>query len=199
MRRSRKRRTTPVEVGPRSPRPNTCAGQTITTGSPRAATRSASVSAAALDSAYGTPSPGGNALRSSTAPCGFAGPTAPIEDVCTTRSTPARSASSITIRVPSTFTRSSSAGDARRCVVPATWNTRSTPRSARRSATRSPSCATDTSTSSPAIASREELGAQRDAHVVAALDERAGHMGAHEARRTGDQRRSHPRRIIAPK
>src|SRR5215207_3676608 len=157
MRRRRKRRTTPVDVGPRSPLPKTCAGHTITSASPRTATRSASVSAACFDSAYGTPSPVGNGWRSSTAPPGRAGPTAPIDDVCTTRSTPARSASSRTIRVPSALTRVSSAGDARRFVVPATWKTRSTPRSARRRAARSPSCAGTSSTSSPASPSRDEL------------------------------------------
>ena len=63
----------------------------------------------------------------------------------------------MTVRVPSTLTRASSAGEARRFVVPATWKTRSTPRSALRSAARSPSCAVASSTSSPSSASRDEL------------------------------------------
>ena len=100
-----KRRTSSVDERQRSPAPEHVAGLTITTGSPRAAMRSASTSAACLASTYGTPS-----RRRATAgarrpsPPGGAGPTAATDEVWTTRSTPARSASSSTMRVPSTLT-----------------------------------------------------------------------------------------------
>src|SRR4051794_34586568 len=61
-----------------------------------------------------------------------AGPTAAALDVYTTRSTPTRRHSSITIRVPPTFTsNTSSASSGRTDVTPAQWNTRETPRRAR--------------------------------------------------------------------
>src|ERR687892_1372957 len=69
---------------------------------------------------------------------GCAGPTTAALEVYTTRSTPARRHSDITSLVPPTFTsnrRSESSG--RTEVRPAQWNTRSTPRSARRTERRS--------------------------------------------------------------
>ena len=78
---------------------------TITTGNPWAATRSASTSASCLELAYAIPRcPALNGWLSSAVPRALAGPIAATEDVWTTRVTPAVSASSITTRVPFTFT-----------------------------------------------------------------------------------------------
>src|SRR3954467_3120694 len=79
-------------------------------------------------------SPPRQTWRSSAVPPGGAGPTAATDDVCTTRSTSARTHSSSTVRVPWTLMRKRSSAAIRRFVVPATWNTRSTPRRARRTA-----------------------------------------------------------------
>ena len=88
--------------GPRSPGPNTCAGQTIDDVEPargdpqRLGLRrvlGVRVGHAELAAA------GTRGARRPRRPAG-AGPTAPTEDVCTTRSTPARSASSSTIARP---------------------------------------------------------------------------------------------------
>src|SRR3954471_4789860 len=75
---------------------------------------------------------------SSAVPPGFAGPIEPAEEVKTTRSTSARSASSIRMRVPTTLTSNTRSALPRRIdVVPAQWKTRSTPSIARRTARRS--------------------------------------------------------------
>ena len=68
----------------------------------------------------------------------LAAPTALELEVSTAFTTPARSASSITLRVPSTFTsKTRSRAWLRIEVVPATWKTRSTPFIALRTALRS--------------------------------------------------------------
>ena len=120
-------------------------------------------------------------MRSSTAPRGGAGPTAPIDDVCTTRSTPARSASSITVRVPSTLTRSSSAGV--RAQVRRAGDVEDAVDAAQRPAQRG--AVAELRDRDLDVEAVERLarraGAQRHAHVVAALDERARDV---RARRT---------------
>ncbi len=156
IRRSRKRRTTSVDDRRSSPRPNTCAGQATTTGSPRAATRSASTSAACLASAYGTPTGPERTCRSSSAPPRRAGPIAATEDTWTTRATPAaRQASSVT-RVPPACTRISSSCASPRWVVPAAWKAVVTPFAALRIERRSVTSARTRSTSSPASAASGE-------------------------------------------
>src|SRR5262245_31216207 len=79
-----------------------------------------------------------NGCDSSAVPCGSAGPTAPALEVWTTRTTPALSASSITLRVPPTFTSNTLSRSRFRIeVVPATWKTFSTPSIAARTDSRS--------------------------------------------------------------
>ena len=194
IRRCRKRRTSSVEERWTSPLPITCAGLTITSGSPCAAIRSASFSASCLLLTYGRPKrPARNTCVSSAVAPRGAGPIAATDDVRTARSTPARSASSSTIRVPSTLTRKSVSAPARSDVRPATWKTRVTPRSARRIDARSSDVGADLLDVEPLELLDARPGADGDAHAVAALDEQARDVRADEAGRAGDQGDAHAR------
>ena len=99
-----------------------------------------------------------NGVVSSTAPFGFATPIAPAEEVWTTRSTPASSADSKTIREPRRLVSKTASRSALRSEVrPATWKTRSTPSIALRTARRSVTLPIARSNSSPSRAERSEL------------------------------------------
>ena len=79
-----------------------------------------------------------NGWSSSIVSPGFAAPTALELEVSTARSAPARSASSKTFLVPSTFTSKTRIRSRLRIeVVPATWKTRPTPSIALRTESRS--------------------------------------------------------------
>ena len=77
-----KRRTIDVELPYTSPSPNTTHGFTHTSGSPCAASRSASTSASCFEFTYGMPSlPAVKSWFSSARPPGSAGPIAATLDV----------------------------------------------------------------------------------------------------------------------
>ena len=102
---SMKLRTRRVEARWVSPAPKQAAGLTHTSGRPRAASRSASISASCTEFTYGIPSrPALNSWFSSAVLPHSAGPTAAALEVSTTRSTSARRLSSSTVLVPRTFT-----------------------------------------------------------------------------------------------
>ena len=108
------------------------------------------------------------------------------------RSTPARSASSATIRVPPVLTLKTRPRSEERCeVVPATWKTRSTPgeRLAHRVAFE------DVALGDLELEIAEVLGArgiaEQQPQLVAALGERPGEVRAEEAARARYQRLGH--------
>ena len=151
--------------------------------------RSASTSASCLACTYGhrRSAPRGNGWRSSAVEPRGAGPIAATDDVWTTRSTPARSASSSTIRVPSTLTRHSccrlrgaqrgQAGDVEDAVDAAQ-------RAAHGAAVE------DVALDALDVEVGEVVARERsrtvDPHVVAALDEQPGDVRPDQARAPGD-------------
>ena len=85
------------------PSPYTSVGLRTTAGTPEAAARSTTSSAAIFDSAYG-PRPSKGAL-SETAPRAGSLPYTAVELTCTNRATRARQAARTTVAVPPTMTR----------------------------------------------------------------------------------------------
>ena len=138
-----------------------------------------------------------NGWSSSIVSPGFAAPTALELEVSTARSTPALSASSKTFRVPPTFTSKTRIRSLLRIdVVPATWKTRSTPRIALRTESRSVTSPSARSHSIPV----ERLGvaaiADQQPELVASTGQLPGDVEAHEARPTGDERLPHSVRML---
>ena len=168
--------------------PRTWAGLTITTGSPCAATRSASRSASCLALTYGRPwrrreRPGCSsavdaARRRARSPrptrCGRRArrrPAAPPPARCACRRR---------------WRGTAPVGVARSVVSPATWKTRSTPRSARRTARAVEDVGVDHLDVEPVEVASSASGAHGDADAVAALDQQPRDVRADEAGAAGD-------------
>ena len=189
-----KRRTSTVDERPGSPAPSTCAGLTITTGSPRASEPQRHDFGLVLGVdvrdrvAAGVPDAALVGGRAFAAPARRRRP----RTCRRARSTPARSASSSTIRVPSRLTRETSApGPAAGSSCPRDGRPgrrRASPAGPRGGRRRRPQRIVNARSASDP---RSDCGRTVTDDLVAPLDQQAGYVRADEAGRSGYERVSH--------